>query len=94
MKENIQLEHPSGKKAITMDAGKYGVMKDAILRRLEKGGSTHTEMLRSITEDLTSKGVTFPGSIQWHMEWVKLDLESKKQIRRTDSTPARFDLVN
>jgi hypothetical protein len=93
MNTKIQLKHPAGKKAVTMEAGKYSVMKDAILKRLAKGGSTHTEMLRGITEDFATSGTKFPGSIEWHMEWVKLDLEAKHQIRRIDSSPVRFDLV-
>ena len=93
MNTKIQLTHPAGKKAVTMEAGKYSIMTKAILGQLEKGESTHSEMLHAVTDDFATNGTKFPGSIEWHMEWVKLDLEAKKQIRRMDSSPARFNLV-
>jgi len=93
MNTTIQLKHPVGKKAVTMEAGKYSLMMKAIMARLAKGGSTHSEMLQAVTDDFAAKGTEFPGSIEWHMEWVKLDLEAKNQIRRTSSSPVRFDLV-
>jgi hypothetical protein len=92
MKTQIQLIHPAGKKAVTMEAGKYSLMMKAILAVLAKGGSTHSEMLQAVTDDLASNGEEFPGSIEWHMEWVKLDLEARKQIRRTTSSPVRLAL--
>jgi len=93
MKTRIQLEHPAGKKAVTMEAAKYSLMTKAILDRLAKGKSTHAEMLQGVTDDFASNGTQFPGSIGWHMLWVKLDLEAKDQIRRVNSSPVRFDLV-
>lgn len=93
MKTRIQLEHPAGKKAVAMEAGKYSLMSNAILSRLAKGGSAHAEMLQGVTDDFAAKGTRFPGSIGWHMLWVKLDLEAKDQIRRINSSPERFDLV-
>ena len=90
MKTKIQLRHPAGKKAVTMEAGKYSLMMKAILARLAKGESTHSDMLHDVTAGFSRKGTDFPGSIEWHMEWVKLDLEAKKQIRRTSSSPVRF----
>jgi hypothetical protein len=94
MTTRIQLQHPAGKKAVTMEADKYGLMTKAILGRLAKGGSTHSEMLQGITEDFATNGTNFPGSIAWHLLWVKLDLESKDQIKRINSSPVRFDLVH
>ena len=93
MTTKIQLTHPAGKRAVTMEAGKYNLMTEAILGKLAKGGSTHTEMLQAVTNDFATKGTKFPGSMEWHMEWVKLDLEAKNQIKRKDSSPATFDLV-
>lgn len=93
MNTKIQLAHPAGQKAVTMEAGKYNTMKEAVLSGLAKGESTHSEMLQAVTNDFATKGTKFPGSIEWHMEWVKLDLEAKNQIRRINSSPARFDLV-
>jgi len=34
----------------------------------------------------------FEGSVEWHMEWVKLDLEARKLIIRTcDDAPVKFN---
>ena len=92
MKTKIQLKHPAGKKAVTMEASKYSLMMKAILAGLAKGRSTHSEILQALTDDFARNGKEFPGSIEWHMEWVKLDLEARKQIRRTTSSPVRFAL--
>ncbi len=91
----IQLKHPAGKKAVSMDKGKYEVLKKSLLNGLEtKGESTHKEILRKVTEDFRKNKTKFEGSIEWHMEWVKLDLEARKQIRRIEGeSPIRFALA-
>ena len=70
-------------------------MKEAILNRLKtKGESTHKEILRTITEDFKKNKTKFKGSIEWHMEWVKLDLEARKKIRRiVNKSPIKFDVI-
>ncbi len=95
MEQKIQLKHPAGKKAINMDKEKYEYMKKAILNCLEKEGeSTHKEMLENITENFKMNKTLFEGSIEWHMEWVKLDLEARKKITRIANTsPIKFKLV-
>ncbi len=95
MKTVIQLVHPAGKKAVSMDKGKYDVLKKTLLNRLKtKGESTHKEILQTITEDFKSTGTEFDGSVPWHMEWVKLDLEARNEIKRiADKSPIKFALV-
>jgi len=34
MEQKIQLKHPAGKKAVSMDKGKYDVLKKALLGHL------------------------------------------------------------
>jgi hypothetical protein len=83
MGEKIQLKHPSGKKAINMDNEKYIILKKSILSCLKvKGELTHTEILHSIIEDFKLNNIKFEGSVEWHMEWVKLDLEANNEIKR------------
>jgi len=96
LKQKIQLKHPAGKKAISMDKGKYDVLKKAILNCLEKNGAlTHTEMLNVITENFNKNKTKFKGSIEWHMEWIKLDLEASKSIERiTDKSPLKFKIAS
>lgn len=78
-----------------MDQAKYDVLKRSLLNRLEtKGESTHREILRTITEDFKKNKTKFEGSIEWHMEWVKLDLEARKEIKRVaNRSPIAFALV-
>jgi len=92
----MQLRHPAGKKAVSMDKGKYDVLKTPLLNHLKtQGESTHKEILRAITEDFEKNKTKFEGSVEWHMEWVKLDLEARKEIKRIEGkSPIRFALVN
>ena len=91
----VQLSHPAGKKAISMDKLKYDTLKKALLDHLKKNrGSTHTEMWQTITEDFKNKNAPFEGSLQWHLEWVKLDLEANKIIERVPGTsPQKYVTV-
>jgi hypothetical protein len=83
MEQRIQLSHPAGKKAVTMGKSKYDIMKKAILKCLtKKGALSHTEMLSAINDDFKKTKITFEGSVEWHMESVKLDLEANKIIMR------------
>lgn len=95
METKIQLQHPGGKKAISMDKGKYETLKKVLLNRLKtKGESTHKEILQTVTEDFKKTKTKFKGSVEWHMEWVKLDLEARKEIKRTgDKSPIKFAIV-
>ena len=95
MEQKIQLKHPAGKKAISMDKTKYGVIEKSLLNYFKgKAESTHKEILNAITEDFKKNKIKFDGSIEWHMEWVKLDLEARKKISRiADTTPIKFKLA-
>jgi hypothetical protein len=95
MEQKIQLKHPEGKKAISMDKGKYSVIEKSLLICLKgKAAATHKEILNGITEDFNKNKLKFEGSIEWHMECVKLDLEAKNKITRIpDTTPIKFKLT-
>ncbi len=93
METRIQLKHPEGKKAVTMDKTKYEPLKKAILAYLKKHKeATHTELFDGIEADLKKNKVKFEGNVQWHMEWVKLDLEANKKIKRVGKTPVKLAL--
>ncbi len=96
MEQIIKLTHPAGKKAVSMDKGKYEVVKTPLLKCLKTNGeSTHKEILKAIIEDFDKNQTKFEGSIEWHMEWVKLDLEARKQIKRIrNKVPLRFAIVS
>ena len=95
MEQKIQLEHPAGKKAVKMDKDKYDVLSQAILNHLRKvGASAHTEIYQALTEDFARNNIQFQGSLEWHIEWVKLDLEAKKKIRRSEGkSPITFAIA-
>lgn len=94
METKIQLKHPAGKNAVSMDKTKYDALKTVLLDRLKtKGESTHSEILQAITEDFRRNKTKFEGSIEWHMQWVKLDLEARKEIKRIGiKHPIKFAL--
>jgi hypothetical protein len=88
MDPKIQLLHPSGKKAVSIDKAKYDVLKSALLECLRANGeSTHANILQCITEDFRKSKIKFVGSLEWYLEWVKLDLEARKIIRRINDKP-------
>jgi hypothetical protein len=88
MDQKIQLKHPAGKKAVRIDKEKYDVLKNSLMNCLKnKGESTYAEILESITEDFIKNKIKFEGSLEWYLEWVKLDLEAKKEIKRTGGKP-------
>ncbi len=94
METKLQLTHPQGKKAIKMDKSKYELLKKALLKYLKTNGdASHTEMWKSIEKDFKKNKIKFEGSLQWHLEWVKLDLEANKFITRVpESSPIIYTI--
>ena len=95
MEQKIQLRHPAGKHADRMYKGKYDTIKKALMASLKKWGElTHTELLLAITENFSSNKIKFDGSVEWHMQSVKLDLEANNIIERVFyKTVPKFRLV-
>ncbi len=96
METRIQLTHPAGKKAVSMDKDKYKTLRKLLLKQLKaKGELTHKEILQAIAEEFTKTNTKFKGSIEWHMEWVKLDLEARKEIKRNgDNSYLKFSITH
>jgi hypothetical protein len=90
-----QLKHPAGKKAVSMDREKYEMMKKAVLSVLKsKGELTHTDLLHEVNTYFKEHTIKFTGAVGWNMEWVKLDLEARKQIMRSKGdSPAKFKAI-
>lgn len=94
MENKIQLKHPEGKKAVAIDKLKYNLIREAILKYLKKKDeATHTEIWEAVTDYFKKSKTKFEGSIQWYIEWVKLDLIANKIINKVDKTsPQKFKL--
>ena len=95
MEQKVQLKHPQGKKAVSMSKEKYDLLKQVILKYLHaQGKATFNEILSAIKKDFKRNRTKFQGSLPWHMEWVKLDLEARKVIKRVASTsPQEYVLI-
>jgi hypothetical protein len=95
MEQKIQLSHPEGKRAISMNREKYDSIKNILLNSLKnKGELTQKEMVLIISEDFKKRNINFEGSVEWNLEWVKLDLEAKKEIKRLNSvSPIKYGMV-
>ena len=94
MNEKIQLKHPEGKKAVSISKEKYDLLRPAVLKCLRtKGEATLGEISRAITKDFKTRGKRFEGSLAWYLEWVKLDLEARKMIRRVPSTSPQLYVI-
>lgn len=92
MEDKIQLIHPTGKHAIQMDIKKYNPVRRAILKSLSnKKAVTHKELLVLVIEYFKKKGIKLDGSVEWYMEGVKLDRETKNLIQRIkDKSQLKF----
>jgi hypothetical protein len=92
MDQKIQLKHPHGKKAIAMPKDKYDLLRPVVLKFLrERKTATLGEINAAIQADFKKNKTRFQGSIPWHLEWIKLDLEARKLIRRvTDTSPQQY----
>lgn len=95
MDHKVQLKHPQGKKPISMSKEKYDLLKPLVLKCLRaKGEATFSEISNAIEKDFKRNRTKFQGSLPWHVEWVKLDLEARRVIKRVASTsPQEYMLI-
>lgn len=93
--QKIQLKHPQGKKAVSINKGKYDLLTKEMIQYLtEKKDGTFSELLKSIFQSLKDKKIIFDGSLNWYLEWVKLDLEARQIITRVPKTsPQKYALT-
>lgn len=85
--EKILTKHPQGKTGRNISKQSYETLKSAILAALRQKELTHTELFDQLNKNLKGK---FDGNISWYGETVKLDLEARKIIQRTDAKPQRY----
>ncbi|HKW89432.1 MAG TPA: hypothetical protein VJN21_11825 [Candidatus Acidoferrales bacterium] len=88
--QKILTKHPQGKSGKNIDRRKYETIKRGILASLRGKELTHTELFSHLAKRVKGK---FSGNVSWYGETVKLDLEARKLIERTASTPQKYRLA-
>lgn len=87
--EKILTRHPQGKSGKNISKQTYELFRQAIVSAVHDNELTHNELMNRLSKNLKSK---FSGNISWYGETVKLDLEARKIIERTNSKPQRYRL--
>jgi hypothetical protein len=83
MSNRVSLQHPAGKKAVSMNAERYELLRRAITTVLANGTSLpHAALLAAVERYLKEEHLSFTGSLAWHLEWVKLDMEARAALLR------------
>jgi hypothetical protein len=85
----IQTKHPAGKTGRSISREKYDAVKGAMVTILRGRELTHTELMSALHQKLEK---SFDGNISWYGETVKLDLEARKTLERTDAKPQCYRL--
>jgi hypothetical protein len=95
MEKKVQLKHPQRKKAVSMNQEKYDLLKQAVLKHLgARRNATFTDLVKGIETEFKRERTKFQGSLAWHLEWVKLDLEARRIIKRVGATsPQEYTLA-
>ncbi len=89
--EKIQTLHPQpGKTNKKIALKKYEFIKENILNILDGCELTHTELMEELYARVKDN---FEGGVQWYGETVKLDLEARNIIFRTNSKPEKYKLT-
>lgn len=87
----IQTLHPTaGKTNKKISLEKYNCIRKNIIAILRKGEITHTELMEKLYAKVKDD---FEGGVQWYGETVKLDLEARKLIKRTNTKPEKYKLT-
>lgn len=88
--EQIQTLHPfAGKINNKIALAKYNIIKEHMLVILAKKQVTHTVLMEQLYNRVKD---FFDGGVQWYGEVVKLDLEARKIIERTNTKPVKYQL--
>jgi hypothetical protein len=89
--ETIQTLHPQpGKTNKKISLAKYTFIKEHLLMILSENELTHTDLMEKLYTNVKNE---FEGGVQWYGETVKLDLEARGIIERTNDKPAMYKLI-
>ena len=95
MEQKIQLKHPQGKKAVSISKDKYELLKTETVKYLTKNADgTFSDISKAIAQNFKETKTKFDGSLNWYLEWVKLDLEAQQIVARVPKTsPQKYSLI-
>ncbi|MBL8003556.1 MAG: hypothetical protein JNL36_00530 [Candidatus Kapabacteria bacterium] len=89
--ETIQTLHPtSGKTNKLISKEKYNLIRENLIAILINRELKHTELMEELYGRVKD---TFEGGVQWYGETVKLDLEARGIIERSNDKPQRYQIV-
>ena len=87
----IQTLHPQPTKAnkrISLE--KYNFIRDHVLAILKEQELTHKELMQELFKRVKKK---FDGGVQWYGEIIKLDLEARHLIERTEFKREKYKII-
>jgi hypothetical protein len=88
--ETIQTLHPQkGKTNKKISLDKYIFIREHLLIILSEFELTHTDLMEVLFSRVKNN---FDGGVQWYGQIVKLDLEARKIIERTNDKPEKYKL--
>lgn len=88
--ETIQTLHPqAGKTNKKISFDKYNYIKEHLLMILSEFELTHTDLMEELFSRVKND---FDGGVQWYGQTVKLDLEARGLIERTNDKPEKYKL--
>lgn len=89
--EHIQTLHPiDGKTNKKISVEKYHYVRQNLIEILRTNELTHTELMEALFQKINNE---FKGGVQWYGEVVKLDLEARYIIERTNTKPQKYRLT-
>ncbi len=85
----LTLHPTSGKTGRNINRQTYDLFKAALLDILRGQELNHNQLFEQLNQNLQGK---FAGNIGWYGETIKLDLEARGLIQRTNSKPQKYRL--
>jgi len=91
MEEKVQTKHPErGKRGLRICKEKYDLIRSSIIECLKNKDLSYSDLSKCVGEVLKGR---FKGSIEWYVEVLKLDLEARKIMERTNTKPQLYRLI-
>jgi hypothetical protein len=92
--DKIQLSHPEGKKAPSINKVNYELLEKAIIAILKTEKElSHSALSQKLREYFVKNKLKFEGSVEWYGEWVKLHLIAKGVIKTRIEKGKKLNLL-